>query len=195
MFTSNGYFNPQNDMIWAASRDDANEQGGLIEELKFPEKVMLGMGVTWNGLTKPYFLNKGTRLNTEKYIPMLEFYKSEGDRLFGSNDWGFVQDGATSHTSKESQEWCKSNFKWYVDKFHWPANTPEWNPMDYSVWTEIDRHIDYKKVKTQSDLIKQIKNSAKNIDANFCREVIGNFLKRIYATEKNKGNVLLNEFR
>ena len=195
IFTRNGYFNPQNDIIWAKDRESANQHGGLLEKEKYPESVMIAMGITWNGLTKPYFFDKGLRLTTKKYIDVLEFYKCEGDRLFNSTDWGFVQDGASAHTSNESLEWCQNRFEWYVDKFHWPANTPEWNPMDYSVWTEIERHIDYTKVKSRGDLIKEITKAAKRIDVNFCREVIGDFLKRIYATEKNNGNLIVNMFR
>jgi hypothetical protein len=29
IFTKNGYFNPQNDVVWADDRSDANEHGGL----------------------------------------------------------------------------------------------------------------------------------------------------------------------
>lgn len=195
IFTRNGYFNPQNDIVWAKDRESANQRGGLLEQAKYPETVMVAMGITWNGLTQVYFFEKGIRLSTNKYIEVLKFYKREGDRLFNSTDWGFVQDGASAHTSKESQKWCKNHFKWYVDKNHWPANTPEWNPMDYSVWSEIDRHVNYKKVNSRADLINEIKKAAKGIDVNFCQEVIGDFLRRVYATEKNKGNLLVNEFR
>jgi hypothetical protein len=196
VFTSNGYFNPQNDITWALSREEATELGATIEEEKYPEAVMIGMGITWNGLTEPFiFEEDGFRLNTKKYLPVLEFYKNEGDRLFGHNNWGFAQDGASCHTSNPTQEWCQNHFKWFIDKSHWPGNTPEWNPMDYSVWAEIERHLDYKKVKTRNNLITEIKKATKKVDAIFCREVIGQFLRRIYSTEKHNGNIICNDFR
>jgi hypothetical protein len=184
IYTLNGYYNPQNDVIWADDRESANDEGGFHEEKKYPEAVMVAMGITWNGLTKPYFFKKGFRLNTKRYVSVLKFYKKEGDRLFSDTNWGFQQDGASCHTSDESQSWCEKNFKWYIAKDRWPPNAPELNPMDYSVWNEIDRHVDYKKVRGRANLMRQIRKAAKKIDPTFCREVIGNFLKRVYAIEK-----------
>lgn len=55
VFTRNGYLNPKNDVVWADSRCDANEAGGLHVIEKFPVSVMVALGATWNGLTKTYF--------------------------------------------------------------------------------------------------------------------------------------------
>jgi hypothetical protein len=193
IFTTNGMLNLQNDIIWAESREAANANGGLFEEEKYPTSVMVSIGVTWNGLTEPYFFDKGIRLNTQRYISVLQFFKREGDRLFGHTKWGFQQDGASAHTSNKSQLWCENHFEWYVPKNRWPPNSPELNPVDYSVWNEITTHMDFKKLKSQADLIKEIKNATKKIDMKFCREVIGQFLKRVYAVEKNNGNLIIDD--
>ncbi|CAF4902674.1 unnamed protein product, partial [Rotaria sp. Silwood1] len=63
IFTKNGYLNPKNDVVWADSRCDANERGGVHEKEKFPVSVMIALGATWNGLTEPYFFEKDKRLN------------------------------------------------------------------------------------------------------------------------------------
>lgn len=55
IFTKNGYFNPKNDVIWADDRYDANERGGHHSIQKYPVCVMVAVGVTWYGLTRPYF--------------------------------------------------------------------------------------------------------------------------------------------
>ena len=54
IFTRNGYFNPKSDVIWADSRSDANDQGGLHEAEKYPVSVMVALGAICNGLTAPY---------------------------------------------------------------------------------------------------------------------------------------------
>ena len=51
-FTKNGYFNPKNDVVWANSRSDVNERGGIHEKEKYPISVMVAI---WNGLTEPCF--------------------------------------------------------------------------------------------------------------------------------------------
>jgi hypothetical protein len=58
IFTRNGYFNPKNDVVWADDRSDANERGGLHSTEKYPVSIMVGLGVTWNGPTRPFFFKK-----------------------------------------------------------------------------------------------------------------------------------------
>ena len=40
-FDLDGVYNSQNDRVWAASREEADEKGGLHEKTKFPQKVMV----------------------------------------------------------------------------------------------------------------------------------------------------------
>ena len=75
VFTTNGYFNPKNDVVWADSRSDADKELGRFEQEKFPISIMVALGATWNGLTSPYFFSKGERLNTKSYANVLKFYK------------------------------------------------------------------------------------------------------------------------
>jgi hypothetical protein len=126
IFTKNGFFNPKNDVVWADSRSDANENGGIRQSEKYPVSIMVGLGVTWNGITRPYFFSKGERLNGDTYCEhLLPFYKKEGDFVFGHNNWSFQQDGASSHTDWKAQEWCKNNFKFFIPTERWPPNSPE----------------------------------------------------------------------
>ena len=67
MFTRNGYSNSKNDIVWASSHLDADMNNGIYTKEKFPVSIVVGMGVTWNGLTIPYFFEPGERLNSEIY--------------------------------------------------------------------------------------------------------------------------------
>ncbi|CAF4754971.1 unnamed protein product, partial [Rotaria socialis] len=53
-----------------------------------------------------------------------------GNELFG-NDWIFQQDNATPHTHILTQQWCQEHFPTFIDKDHWPPNSPDLNPLDY----------------------------------------------------------------
>ena len=195
IFTKNGYFNPKNDVVWADNRADANERGGLHSIEKYPVSIMIALGATWYGLTRPYFFVKNERLNGDTYSDqLLPFYKEEGDRLFGHKNWGFQQDGASSHTDNKAQQWCKNNFKFFISKERWPPNSPELNPMDYSIWDNISKHMEYHKVKTINDLRREIEKSIKKIDVSYVREVIGAFLRRVYSVEKHGGELIINDF-
>ena len=50
---------------------------------------MIVLGTTWPGFTRPYFLQKGERLNGEACCDrLLLFYKEEGDCLFKHGNCG-----------------------------------------------------------------------------------------------------------
>ncbi|CAF2267124.1 unnamed protein product [Rotaria magnacalcarata] len=83
---------------------------------------------------------------TEKFPVSSMVALEEGDRLFGLKIWGFQQDGTNCHTGGKAQSWCRKHFDFFIPKEKWPPNSPELNPLDYSIWNEISRHIDYKKV-------------------------------------------------
>jgi transposase len=195
IFTKNGHFNPKNDVVWADDRSDANERGGLHPTEKYPVCIMVAVGATWYGLTRPYFFLNGERLNGQAYRDqLLPFYKEEGDRLFGHQNWGFQQDGASSHTDNKAQKWCKNNFKFFISKEKWPPNSPELNPLDYSIWDNISSNMEYRKIKTINDLRREVEKAIKKIDVNYLREVIGAFLRRVYSVEKHDGELIIDEY-
>ncbi|CAF1148034.1 unnamed protein product [Brachionus calyciflorus] len=77
---------------------------GAIYKKKNPLSVMVWMGITKYGLTKPYFVKENETINSHFYKDrILPFAKREGNRLCGTNKWVFQQDGATPHTAKISQ--------------------------------------------------------------------------------------------
>ncbi|CAF5099622.1 unnamed protein product, partial [Rotaria magnacalcarata] len=45
MFDIDGVYNSQNDRIWAANRSEADINGGIRQKRKFPQKVMVWLGV------------------------------------------------------------------------------------------------------------------------------------------------------
>jgi hypothetical protein len=194
IFTKNGYFNPKNDVVWADDRSDANERGGLHSTEKYPMSIMVGLGVTWNGPTRPFFFQKGERLNGQTYHDqLLPFYQKEGYELFGHNDWGLQQDGASSHTDAKIQQWCRNHFNFFIPKARWPPNSPELNPLDYSIWDSISNHIEYGKVETINDLRREVKKSIKKLDVNYVRDTINVFLRRVRSVEKHNGELIFDE--
>ncbi|CAF3457314.1 unnamed protein product [Rotaria socialis] len=125
IFTRNGYFNPKNDEVWANNRNDANEYGGIHEREKYPVSIMVALGATWNDITVPFFFQRSERLNGKTYLDeLLPFYKMEGDRLFGHQNWGFQQDGANCHTDKSVQKWCKKISSFLFRKASGPQIRP-----------------------------------------------------------------------
>ncbi|KAF2354396.1 hypothetical protein FHG87_014848 [Trinorchestia longiramus] len=66
----------------------------------------------------------------------------------------FQQDGAPAQTTKTLQEWLGSNMNFWPKDF-WPPQSPDLNPLNYSVWT----HIEGKTCKVHHNSVGELKSS------------------------------------
>ena len=87
---------------------------------------------------------------------MLPVALKYGNEMFG-DDWTFQQDGATSHMHHLTQQWCHDNFPSFIDKNHRPPNSPDLNPLDYSIWDELVHQMKWNKIKSKLTLIQELK--------------------------------------
>ena len=92
-------------------------------------------------------LDKGT-VDHSCYIKnVLSVALKYANDVFG-NKWIFQQDGANPHQHHLTQEWCRDNFpSLLIDKNRWPPNSPDLNPLDYSIWDESINFIDWNKIR------------------------------------------------
>ena len=108
LFDGDGQLNPHNDIVYAESREDANNNGGLMPKHKYPYKVMIWVGLTYNGVTDIVVLPKNESFNTNFYVSnVLPIVKTDGEILIGK-DFSYQQDGASCHTSFETLEAFKN---------------------------------------------------------------------------------------
>ena len=189
MFDLDGMYNAQNDRIWAVNREEADKRGGVQQKRKFPQKVMVWLGACSKGLTPLIILDEGTmdhQLYIDEILPVALKYGNEG---FGDN-WTFQQDGAKPHTHVSTQEWCRMNFPSFIDKDYWSPNSPDLNPLDYSIWDEFAQQINWAKVKPKKTLVDELKRSVKRIRDSVVLESCQSWTNRLYRLSENKGNYL-----
>ncbi|CAM4847524.1 unnamed protein product [Rotaria magnacalcarata] len=153
MFDIDGVYNTQNDRVWAVDHADADKNGGIQQRRKFPQNVMVWLGACSKGLTPLVILDEGTvdhAVYIEKVLPVASKY---GDQFFGS-DWIFQQDGVKPHLHHSSQKWCRDNFPSFIEKDGSPPNSPDLNPLDYSIWDQLANNINWNKVYSKRYLFK-----------------------------------------
>jgi hypothetical protein len=51
---------------------------------------------------------------------------------FDDADWCFQQDSAPGHKTNETKKWSEKCPD-FISRDEWPSNSPDLNPMDYSV--------------------------------------------------------------
>jgi transposase len=189
MFDIDGIYNAQNDRIWAVDREEADAKGGVCQKQKFPQKVMVWLGACSKGLTPLIILDKGT-VDHQRYInQVLPVALKYGNKVVG-NEWTFQQDGAKPHTHIVTQEWCRENFPSFIGKDRWPPNSPDINPLDYSIWDEFGHQINWAKVQSKKTLINELKLDVKRIRESVVLESCQSWTNRLYRLSNNNGNYL-----
>jgi hypothetical protein len=135
------------------------------------------------------FLIKGITINADIYVnKILPFAKREGRKIFGSRQWVFQQDGATSHTSNKSQKWCRNNFDAFMDKHHWPPNSPDLSPLDFFYWNEAQKNLNITPFMKIDSFKEAIKKACSLIDLSQIKKACQSFSSRERAVEESKGN-------
>uniref|UniRef100_A0A3P8VM51 Uncharacterized protein n=1 Tax=Cynoglossus semilaevis TaxID=244447 RepID=A0A3P8VM51_CYNSE len=113
IFTVQAVVNSQNDRVYAHSK---------------PAGVMLWTAVASYGSKSPLVF-----IQEEKVLPWCT-------NVFGKQ-YIFTQDGAPTHTSNVTQTWCKQHFAGFWDKTMWPPSRPDINPMDFAIWSVMEREV------------------------------------------------------
>ena len=150
---------------------------------------MVWLAVCSKGVSPLVIFEKGT-VDHARYIkevlPVALIY---GNSVF-ANDWTFQQDGARPHTHEKSQEWCAQHFPSFIDKDHWPANGPDLNPLDYSIWDEFGQAMKWDLVTSKATLIAELKRAVRRIRQDVVFESCQSWTNRLYRLSQEKGNYL-----
>ena len=189
MFDIDGIYNVQNDRIWAVDRAEADVKGGRMRKRKFPQKVIVWLGVCSKGVSPLVIFEKGSVDHSRYIAEVLPIALAYGNKVFGNN-WTFQQDGAMPHTHARTQQWCRDNFPAFIEKNRWPPNSPDINPLDYSIWDELAHSMNWSNVRSKKTLIKELKLSVKRIRQEVVLESCSSWTNRLYRLSQNGGNYL-----
>ena len=125
----------------------------LITKKKFPKKVMVWVGMTFNGIIEVVVLPPKTSFNTDFYVShVIPIARRDGIKLLG-NDFVFQQDGGRWHTSNTSIETIQNLLLSFIHLNQWPANSQDLNPLDYFFCNEVSKGVTKLGVSNREDLI------------------------------------------
>ncbi|CAM4785876.1 unnamed protein product [Rotaria magnacalcarata] len=144
-----GIYNRQNERIYAATRDEADEKG----------------------ITRSVIIENGT-IGSDRYIADILPVALKDDTQMLANEFTFQQDGAKPHTAKDTQLWCKKHFFDFWSKDRWPPNSPHLNPLDYCVRNELCHHMNWNHAVDKQTLINEIKQCVKKIPVKVVRRSV-----------------------
>ncbi|KAF2353956.1 hypothetical protein FHG87_015290 [Trinorchestia longiramus] len=175
----------QNDLIVSFGQDISELRN--VSTIKHPASVMMLVVVASNGeKMPPVWFPRGYRLNPSAYKDVLVTKILPWVRKITRNaNYVFQHNGAPAHTAQTDQEWLGSNMNFWPKDF-WPPQSPDLNPLDYSVWT----HIENKACKIPHNSVEELKSSGNRswttMRKNYSLKVCKSFrphLSRVIAAE------------
>lgn len=190
----NFYLNPpvnhQNDRVWSTGKKrDINEDRLLVERAKFAKHVMVSAGVCYGGKGRLHFIPEKAKVSAKLYVETLLPKLIEDCNSVLPSGFIFQQDGAPAHTSKLTQDWIAANCTDFIRKNEWPPNSPDLNPLDYSVWgAMLERYKMFNpKPKNIDDLKKVLQLIWDQLPQDSINKAILGFTKRLRACVKAGG--------
>ena len=109
-FTLEVSTNSQNDRFYAKGRkSDVCPNRLYHHRNRFSKKLMVSVGVSWNGKTDIFFIDpQKAKVNRKTYVDFLKTsLLPECRRLYPHNDFVFMQDSAPSHRAKATQNFLR----------------------------------------------------------------------------------------
>ena len=105
--------------------------------------LMITVAVSKVGKSSNFFVEPEAKVIGAYYCEkLLASMIPEMDRLIGYLPYVFMQDGARSHTANETVRFLnQQRYLTLLQPNIWPPNSPDLNPVDYCVWSALERNV------------------------------------------------------
>lgn len=176
-FTRAGVFNYHNCHFWS----DENPRVTRVSHYQHDFKINVWVATLGNELIG-FHMFPGS-LNGNMYTDFLEnnlFQILENVPLNLRREMFFMHDGAPPHFSRTARQWLNINFpnKWIgrgADApIHWPARSPDMNPVDFNIWGYLKAKVYEDEINTVEELRGKIINECTLLQNN--RQVLNRLI-------------------
>lgn len=139
------------------------------------------------------------KTNADNYISHLQNdLIPEFRRLYPHNDYIFIQDSAPSHRAMRTQHFLAENVPDFVRANEWPPNSPDCNPLDYSVWNALQEEV-YSGRREPFENLRELRERIElvwpAISQNVIRRAILQFKPRLRAVSLQNGGPIQHIFK
>lgn len=185
IFCLDAKVNRQNDRWIAQDPEDVP----VIGRTKHSASVHVLMVISSEGhVMQPHFFQKGQNVTADVYLNVLKnVVKPWIIEVAGDRPYVFQQDGAPAHTSHRVQNWLDDNVDMFWFKEFWPPSSPDLNPLDYYLWSVLERESNKRSHNTVESLRAAIKEAAANIPADHVVNACRRFRPRLEAVIEADG--------
>lgn len=149
-------WNSQNDRVYAPAdgkKADVSDERLFVQRGHFSPGIMVSAGVSKLGRTSLHFVDPEAKVNGEYYREhILSVMLPECAQLAGAGGYTFQQDGARAHTARDTITFLEERVPGFIEPAMWPPNSPDLNPMDYSIWGILQGMVYREKIRNRDHL-------------------------------------------
>ena len=184
--------NTQNDRVYAqvSKKRDVSPARLIRDRQHFSRNVMVSVAISRMGKSRVVFIEPGAKVNSEYYCQQVL-----GDGLLPDireicqhHTWTLQQDGAPSHTAKNTMEYLRRENIAFIEPDMWPPNSPDLNPVDYAVWGALQQMVYRRRRFTTVDQLKQaIVTEWSKLSQRFIDRAIGQWRRRLECVVQQQG--------
>lgn len=183
IFTMELAHNHQNDRQLLSKGSPSAARGVSVTRSHFPASIMVWGGISATGKTPLVFVEKGAKINAQIYQESIlkKVVQPWAHKHYGDRTWTFQQDWAPAHAAMSTIVLCDELFPQVWKKDSWPSNSPDLNPMDYAVWSILERKVCACRHSTIASLKTALTKAWGEISVEQLSAIVENFPKRLKA--------------
>ena len=166
----------------------AGPTGNFLARSKQPAgAMMLGAIASTGERSPPVWFPEGFRLGADAYIEALKetlvpwmrrVAASRGSQATPA-PFIFQQDSAPAHRAKKTLEYLKNENINLFSPAQWPPNSPDLNPMDYSIWSVVVQGAGSDRPSSVTALKKKVNSAWRAMDPDVIRGACRSFRRRL----------------
>src|SRR6218665_1296716 len=159
----------------AVKRDIPSER--LLKCRKhFSQSIMVWVAVSQLGKSSLVFVE--AKVNSFYYCDVALHQGLLSDIIAHSgDDFTFQQDGAPAHRSRKTVAFLTAHFPKCIEPENWPPNSPDLNPVDYSIWGVLKQLVYRQRIRDIEHLKEVLTARWNEISQDTINRVIGQFSK------------------
>jgi len=95
------------------------------------------------------------------------------------HNFTFQQDGAPAHRSRKTVAFLTAHVPDFIEPENWPPNSPDLNPVDYSIWGMLQQLVYRQRIRDIEHLKEVLTACWDEISEDTINRTIGQFRKRL----------------
>ena len=191
LFTVAPPVNLQNDRIYAVGgvrKRQLPSERLLRARSRFSKSVMVSVGVSKMGCTELIFIEPGVKINGAYYRDvLLNQNLLPAIREISGEHFTFQQDSAPAHRARETVELLRQETPDFISPFLWPPNSPDLNPVDYSIWSVLQERVYRTQINNVTQLKERLIKEWRSFDQRIVDRAVKQWRIRLRACIREKG--------